>query len=299
MPRTTYSVTKTILVTSFLAGSCLVAGSASANDEESLDSWMKKTTGDQGSEPVATQDTEASSAVKGTVELDPEDGDDGTNMYFRFNAGANMLADVKIDDISQIYRFFPTYEFVLSDMKLSYDTGIDLNLALGFDISDSWSVEIFTGVAKNDVSGVSATYFDSFYVNPFFQVSGGSGDITQIPIMANFRYGIGVSDALEIGISAGVGAQYSDFTVKDLRIGQNGITTAPLGVSVSGSAWAARVQLGLDLEWNLADNISLGLYARYAATSETDFGYVDGSTAQVKAESFQNIAIGGSFGIAF
>lgn len=267
---------------------------AHSSSELSLDAW------------VAEQNNNASETNRLALAFDDStgDSDEGQNvavevsndhgMYFRFSAGANLAQDA---DFNNVVLIGPPLEAGLRDFSVSFDTGLDLNLALGFPIGDSWSIEASVGVATNEVSGVSANYYDAFLAPPSTNVasiSGGSGDLLQVPIMVNARYGIDVSDSLEIGLSAGLGAQYSDLDLRDMTLTLLPAgPSSPLGITASGDGWSARGQLGVDLDWAIAENWSLGLYARYSATTETDFG------ASTKVESFQNVAIGGFVSFAF
>ena len=266
-------------------------------------------------------------SVSGTIKID-DDSESETGIYLRLNAGTNILEDVKFKDLSlvesSIFVFGDVARQDLRNLKLSYDAGFDLNLALGFDLSESLSIEISTGFSQNDVSGASGDYSGSLRtLDPFSgdlidfnlsgNASGGSGDITQVPVMANVRYGIDVSDSIEIGFSAGFGVQYTDINVNNVDISGTFTETItplvgppvtstgsfgpePLG-NFSGNGWSLRGQLGADLQWEITDNVYLGIYARYSATTETDFGNIEG--VDTKINTLQNIAIGGSLGFTF
>lgn len=299
---------KSALASLLVVGLVTTNGVAQQDAKLDLDDWLKKHSG-QSYDASSSSDTSTTASTTGARDDDwsssvaGEFDDEDTGLFLRFNAGVNMLQDVEINDISFTYSFFPLLEAGLRDMSVSYDTGFDLNFALGFKIADSWSLEASVGVAQNEVSGVSASYFDTFFApasTNVASISGGGGDLTQIPIMGNVRYGIDVSDTLEIGLSAGLGLQYTDFELRNMTVTElpSG-PSYPLGVSVTGSNWSFRGQLGVDLQWELTRSVSLGLYARYSATSSTDFGSFDGTVANIEVDSFQNFAIGGSFEFTF
>ena len=74
----------------------------------------------------------------------------------------------------------------------------------------------------------------------------------------------------------------------------------PGGVELGGtssSGWAFRYQFGLDFSWSLSSRTSLGLNVRYAGTTDLNGG--SSSSADFDAKSFQNLAMGITFSLAF
>ena len=63
----------------------------------------------------------------------------------------------------------------------------------------------------------------------------------------------------------------------------------------------AAEQFGLDLGWTIADNLTLGAYARFSGTDEVDFGSSEilGNTIDSKIDSFNNLAFGASVQLNF
>ena len=60
---------------------------------------------------------------------------------------------------------------------------------------------------------------------------------------------------------------------------------------------AFRYQAGLDLNWSISSNTTIGLNVRYSGTTDTDFRNFYGSSFTVK--NFQNVAIGATFSLTF
>lgn len=215
--------------------------------------------------------------VSGTIDLESDaDGNAKKNgVYLRIGAGMNLAMDADVKDISS--SFFDGFGFgtdQYTNISIAFDTGFVFDIGVGIPLSGAWSIEIMTGVATNSVESISGNYrdVDSFGSTVPGSLSGGDGDLYQVPIVANIRYEFDLNDeTLGLGVYAGAGFQYSDWDLNGGEIIVPGFDPVAIG-SGSGDAWAFRYQIGFDLSWEIAANTTLGLNVRYSETSESDFG---------------------------
>ena len=161
---------------------------------------------------------------------------DASEMYLRVNVGANILTDTGVNG---------------AGVDLSFDAGLDLNIALGIPLAEDFSVEVGVGMQYNGLSqftlGDNRRSFDA------------DGSLFQIPLFADLVYDFHLSDQITLGVLAGAGFQYNSFTFDSQTIA--GAGTFPQETKTS---WTFRYQAGLNLTWALSSTSSLGAYGRYA-----------------------------------
>ena len=284
-------------------------GSHAQNQSESLDDWMNRTTGnnydksDRVAEPKAAPRRAAPSTASSATATTTEWGDMG--VYLRLNAGVNLAMDPEFKDqrisyqsgLNQINEGF-------SGVKLKTDAGLDLNLGVGFALSDNWEIEFVTGMAINTIKGASGSYFFNNLTTGRTQVDtiqSASGYLWQLPAMVNLRYKFDLGERVNFGIFAGVGGQFSRVELDSATVSEvvNGgpptITTLPFDIDSNG--WSFRYQLGFDLSWQIHPRAWVSVYTRYSATSKSDLR--DIGDLNVSIDSFQNASIGGRVTLAF
>ena len=228
--------------------------------------------------------------VSGTVPLETDaDGNAKDNgLYLRIGAGVNFAMESDGKDYSESSGGIVTN---VTNQTISFDTGFEFNIALGIPLAEQWSLEVMTGMAMNGIDSVSANVDEP--ARGFFGIgTRNDGDLYQVPLVANIRYDFELSDAIGLGVYAGGGLQYTRMEVSGGQV----IAPGFLPVDVDGAsanAWAFRYQLGIDLSWDVAANMTLGFNVRYSGTSENDFGGDD------KFDSFNNATIGATFSFTF
>ena len=225
-----------------------------------------------------------------SVDADPVPETDALGLHLRVDAGVNFARVRTASGVAQSS---------FSNVEINFDPGVDLEFGIGLPLgaSSGWSIEVMTGITINAVESISGQFASA--ANPMLAgtVTGGSGDLYQVPIVANLLYRFDLSDTMALGLLAGFGGQYSDLEVADVRVLD---PRFPGGVDVGGSSsngWAFRYQFGLDLSWSLSSRASLGLNVRYAGTTDLNGG--SGSGSDFDAKSFQNLAMGITFSLAF
>ena len=155
---------------------------------------------------------------------------DASEMYLRVNVGANMITDTEIKGSS--------------GAELTFNAGLDLNVALGIPLAQDFAVEVGVGMQYNGLDSVKAGGISQNI----------DGNLFQIPLFADLVYDFHLTDKLTLGVLAGAGFQYNSFTF-DQQLNFNKETK---------TSWTFRYQAGLNLTWALSSTSSLGAYGRYA-----------------------------------
>jgi hypothetical protein len=183
---------------------------------------------------LGAQDADATTSDDSEVPATSESSDSFSEMYLRINAGVNMITDTEIKSSGGI--------------KVAFDAGLDLNVALGIPLAEDFSVEVGVGFQYNGVkelkqNGLSADV---------------DGSLFQIPLFADLVYDFHLTDSLTLGLLAGAGFQYNSTKFDQQTIAG---TNYPQETKTS---WTFRYQAGLNLTWALSSSSSLGAYGRYA-----------------------------------
>ena len=259
------------------------------NTKELFLTCAASTIGIVGSAPADTYGL-LQEGVSGTVPLETDaDGNAKDNgLYLSIGAGVNFAMDADGKNYSESRGGIVTN---VTNQTFSFDTGFEFNIALGIPLTEQWSLEVMTGVAMNGVDSLTANV-DEPAIGAFGIGTYDDGDLYQVPLVANIRYDFELNDEIGLGVYAGGGLQYTHMKVSGGQVIAPGFLPVDLG-STSGNAWAFRYQLGVDLSWDVAANMTLGLNVRYSGTSENDFGDND------KFDSFNNATIGATFSYAF
>ena len=160
---------------------------------------------------------------------------DASEMYLRVNVGANMITDTEIKGSS--------------GAELTFNAGLDLNVALGIPLAQDFAVEVGVGMQYNGLDSVKAGGISQNI----------DGNLFQIPLFADLVYDFHLTDKLTLGVLAGAGFQYNSFTYDQQFVPGLGNTNKETKTS-----WTFRYQAGLNLTWALSSTSSLGAYGRYA-----------------------------------
>lgn len=211
-------------------------------------------------------------------------------MYLLADVGVAIPQDANIKNIAST-----TTSSGLSGAKISLNTGMRFDVGLGYNLTDWLAVEVASGLIWNSVDRVEGTILDTTggLLGANLPLSGGSGDVYNVPIMFNGQVRLPVGKDLKLLLGGGIGAVWSDASV-------NSITTTAipgLQASVSGNSWAFAYQANVGLEWELAKNLALGVRYAFLGTTETNYGPASFNTsslvgvADIKADAIYTHSI--------
>ena len=209
------------------------------------------------------------------------------------DVGVEMTQDVNIGNISSTSN-----STGLNGAQLKLNTGMRFDLGVGYDVTSWFSVEATAGLIWNSVDSVSGTVTDTTggFIGGDLPLSGGSGNIYNIPIMFNGKFRIPITkeaNSPEIVLGGGIGALWSDADI-------NSITTANipgLEASVTGNSWAFAYQATAGVDWKLGNNLHLGIAYAFLGTTELNYGKTSFNTnlvvgvADVKADALYTHSI--------
>ena len=137
-----------------------------------------------------------------------------------------------------------------------------LNLGVGYILTEQWAVEVRSGVLWNEIDAYQGTSQGVSY-------NGGDGTVYQIPLMASAIYSIPFSDKFSVGLKAGIGLQWTDFSVDRIRITAPGLNA--LG-SLDNTSTSFRWEVGFQLANQIAHNIRIGGGVMFSGTTSVDIG---------------------------
>ncbi len=222
--------------------------------------------------------------------------------YLTGSAGANKLSTIRVKDVAPDFQNFRSG---LDNVSFATHWGTAVDFTVGYELQNWVSVEVQTGLGWNALSGMSGDYIDGVVVP--LDIVGGSGDLYQIPLVANLAFDLPIGNSSEPGtgtlpgplwnsylsLFVGAGLQYNLFDYDSL-----------LG-TFDGNAFTFRYQFGAALNTQVAYNITLGAYFRYSGSSgmdlgtfTTDLGLGD-ATVSIDTDAFHNLTMGINLRIDF
>ncbi|RPG14931.1 MAG: hypothetical protein CBB69_010690 [Phycisphaera sp. TMED9] len=228
-------------------------------------------------------------SISGTIPLETGAGEENSGVYLRVNAAANFADDVDIKNIP----LNPNTIIGIQNGKISFDTGMNLDIGIGIPLAPSLAIEISSGVAYNSVDSVSGTWIS---VAGPDSVAGGDGHVYQVPLVAELVFSVYNNNTLQVNLRGGAGLQWTNADINNVYASSVG---PAFDASLSGNAFAFRYQFGIDCLIRIAPNISLGATCAYSGTTNSNFGKNAFSantglvgTEDVKTGSFQNLTLG-------
>lgn len=250
------------------------------------------------------------------IPMQAEEEATASKFYFRSNLGANLMEDANATDLpsSGTLGVAPggTSRAGLRDVQFSFDAGVDSSIAFGYQVAPGFSIEAAVGIAWNPVHQVTGTINapSGDPVNPIAtaSLSGGSGDLYQIPVFVNFNADLPLSTeqsefwpfigrTATLTVHAGIGVTYSKMKF------ENGVLSAVNDVpqtllSLDHGAFAFGYEIGTKLRIQIADNLELGSYFNFRGTARTSLGAAEFSNpglytaGDISARSLLNFAVG-------
>ena len=200
-----------------------------------------------------------------------------TPWYVAAAVGGNIALNAKMKD---------------TDVKFKFKTGVGVNLGVGYAFAENLAVEVRSGIMWNKIKEVEGTYMGNA------MLSGGSGHMYQVPVMASVVYSLPINEKTNLGIKAGAGIQWTDFKADSITL-----TTAPLlpldNLSYSNKSTAFRWELGLQLATQVATNVRVGGGVIFGGTSEVNIGELSGNSMEDKLKGLYNVSLGFGVNIAF
>lgn len=144
-----------------------------------------------------------------------------------------------------------------SGLSFEFQSGLSLGLAVGFELTDTFALQLEAGYMKNDVNRISDS--TGFGVTP--ESLGASVELTQVPILIS---GVWTNSSKRsrpyfgVGIGAINGKMAERFTI-------NGIA-----YSVEDDEWALAYQAeaGMRFHWSYSSDLIVGYRFMHAAYSD-------------------------------
>ena len=197
--------------------------------------------------------------------------------------GGNFLLDAKIKDTDGI--------------KFKFKNGLGLNIGVGYQLCETLAVEVRSGLLWNEIKGFNETGMNE-------NITGGDGDVYQIPLMASLIYSIPISEKLSIGLKAGVGIQWTDFNASNIEVSSPGVPSS-FG-SYDHTSTAFRWEVGFQLANQIAHNVRIGGGVLFSGTSSVSLGTATvtgggagGDFGDDKLEALYNVSLGFGVKITF
>jgi opacity protein-like surface antigen len=190
--------------------------------------------------------------------------------YLSFDIGATFISSI------DILPFTPSDPLAFGNSLISVDTenGLGLNIALGFELTESFALEFETGYYQNDFGGFTSGQFTSGFGAT--DVVGGSGDFHQIPLFVNGSFDIPLREraagadagAVTLDLMLGLGIVNVGAEITDIQAaGVPGVSAA-----IDGNSWEFGGQIGIGLGWEISSGVNIGVGYRLMAVSGADFG---------------------------
>ncbi len=195
-----------------------------------------------------------------------------SKMYVDTDLGVSFLPSVSVKDTV----LSPAVDFGTRGVEADIDAGVAWTIALGFEVTEDFSLEFQTGLMRNNFGGFSAGEWVAFGVADSLPIGGGDGDFTQIPLFVNAKYDIALTEraagsdggAIKLELGGGLGIVNVGADIDGIEaVGLDGVTAA-----IDGSSWQFGGQVMVGLAWELSSTVDFGVRYRFVAVSGADFG---------------------------
>lgn len=206
----------------------------------------------------------------------------GDRWYLVGDVGGAFVPDINIKSFNR-----SSSSAGLSNASIDLDTGVRFDLGIGYAITPNFGVEIASGLIWNSVDRVRGTITPP--VGASQTLSGGSGDIYNVPIMLSGEFRLPIAKDVNLILGAGIGAVWSDASISDIR--SSGLPAAR--ASIDDNDWGFGYQANIGAQWVLTSNLSLGVGYAFLGITELDYG--DVSFTGVALTSSNSIRTKGTF----
>ena len=179
----------------------------------------------------------------------------------------------------------------LTGAKLNLNIGARFDLGVGYQLTDSFALELASGLIWNSVSSVEGNLEGTTggFVRIPLPLQGGQGNIYNVPFMLNGKFRVPLNKdkthPLSLTCGAGVGGIWSDASVNNITSPAATAIVPGAALSMNGNAFAFAYQANLGLEWQLANHLYFGFGYAFLGTTALDYG----------PASFNTNAVGNTF----
>ena len=222
----------------------------------------------------------------------PEEAEAACPWYMAGTLGTSIALDSDIKDSN--------------GASFKFKAGVGFNLGVGYAFNKYFAVEIHSGFVWNSLDSVP-----SYNLGPpsgfKSTVSGGDGNLYQVPLTTDLVVSIPISDNFSIGLLGGVGMQWTKFKVSNIGLlNQASADVGTLGFNSDSVAF--RYNFGLRFAHQIAHNVRVGGGFLFSGTTEVQLGkgtytYNTGGSAEgnvdVNLRRILNISIGAGVSISF
>ena len=183
----------------------------------------------------------------------PDAAEDAGPWYLTADMGVNfaMKAEAKDSLPHSTFKFKP---------------GLGMNIGVGYNFTKMFGLELSSGLQWNKVKELDAENLPASS-----SINQDSGDLYQIPFVANFVVNFNVTEKFDIALVAGIGMQWTNFK------SQNTLTDTTLpGKYYQGSydhnSIAFRYNVGLRMNYAITHNVRLGANFLFTGSTEVNIG---------------------------
>lgn len=183
----------------------------------------------------------------------PPDAADASPWYLTADIGVNfaMKAEVKDSDPNANFKFKP---------------GMGMNIGVGYNFTKMFGLEISSGLQWNKVKELNADNLPATW-----SLNQDSGDLYQIPFMANFVVNFNVTDKFDIALVGGIGMQWTKFKSQN-TLTDTTVPGAYLQGSYDHNSIAFRYNFGLRMNYAITHNVRLGANFLFTGSTAVNIG---------------------------
>lgn len=173
------------------------------------------------------------------------------NLYVQFDGGLAYQQDATLEET--ISSGIPPANFTSG--TVTFNPGIRGNIALGYNINQSWAAEFETGVLWNSIDSFDSTTLSTV---------GASFDTYTIPLLVNIVYRIPIKGPWTSYLGVGAGGAASILSYSQTYLGTR--------YSWDSSDFAFGYQAKAGLQYKLSRNASLGIAYEFLGTANPSWG---------------------------
>lgn len=141
--------------------------------------------------------------------------------------------------------------------NIQFDTGFRAGLDLGYNVCDSFAVELETGLIKNDINQVGVQSLSSFS-------NGSEAELDEIPLLVNLIYKFPLKSSFKPYIGVGVGGMAGIFKSSNIQnsffLGGN--------PTYKDTDYTFAYQAEAGFKYWLNQNIAFGVAYKFVGTTE-------------------------------
>jgi hypothetical protein len=221
--------------------------------------------------------------------------------YMNFMAGANKVSDIRL---KTTFADRANDRSGINGVEITSNWGTSIDLTAGYELLNWLSVEVQTGLAWNSFRGVTGTYTDVVTLD---LAGDASGDMYQIPVVANVVFDLPLGNSSEQGVGTLPGPLWNShltfFGGAGFQVNSYDFNSESF--IANGTNVTFRYQLGAALTTQIAYNISFGAFFRFSGSTGMDMGDLSGdigfgnASTSLESESFYNTTVGLSLRVDF